>query len=1020
MFNPPTKRQRIKQAERRIVPISRQTVLTPDIKKAALERNTRVLREKKIKDSFEVEKKTLSNNFKKDIEDLKKSHKIAIDKLNKDCDDAKRQISNSAQERLRAANEIKNREIEQIKSSHVKKVDLLEREIKDKRSQIENLRKIASSVNRQLEEKKRESRSEKQGDLNTESALKIKLGKAEKEIKEIKSQITKLTNEKIALVRMTDDVDKELKDSLNYIVKISENEIRNKLLLIAKLGEKQINEIDRIIDQNMTLARDIENKSEMKLNNIVNDILNRIQEQKRLGNVQSKVILSLTKKEQQELKNKHDLLIKDIREKSSEKIMEMTRRFKSIETKLNQSEDRINETESEKRKLKKNIEDFQKEKTQIIERFTNEIKQINGVNAKIIQDLKKTHEKEIETQEKKLVSVHQETVERLKKEIEKTNKTLQDNLVIINNKDSQLDKVKEDHLKEITDHRKSADSKIEKVENDIRELKTSHLKAMREKEEIEIALRNDNDKLKKLEQSLKKEIEAGKNAIKQLEKKILDLNLAHSEKLKKIQKDEGIVCAEIKKSEIKKQEVINRLNRKCSEQAKQLTAVLTEKSNLEKKISKLECEVNNSKLAVGISAPDLSHCKISHSELVKKLEELVKSRKDALKGVKKGSEDLTKLRITTQQLEELTKKFEQLNEVKSKLEQRLQESQGRVYDKTMELNKERQELEKIQKKLDKRKTQSVEATKEIKRLQDSLKSNLSQSNSKVLTLEAKVKELVTQNQKRDFEIRSLTTDKTQQKKQIDKTDCEIEQIKEAIGMDSKKLKHCKVTYSKIENKIKELVENNKSKNRRIVALEKANNELTIKNRELQKMIPKMNDLERQISEMKKAARAREVDAEVLKKATQSVKKAQSINLQEEIRILEKAVYLPWAIANCYGKDSRDDREKCKEFERYGSKPKLNEIQKIHIRDNKLVRFSGFSSRPSDSVRNPKLKRKLMLIENTGFITKEFKDTCIGKDGRINLGDSTIEKCRYPRRNFASPTKISATGLSSIDIRKRFR
>ena len=313
MFNPPTKRQRIKQAERRIVPISPQTALTPDIKKAALERNTRVLREKKIKDSFEVEKKTLSNNFKKDIEDLKKSHKIAIDKLNKDCDDAKRQISNSAQERLRAANEIKNREIEQIKSSHVKKVDSLEREIKDKRSQIENLRKIASRVNRQLEEKKRESRSEKQGDLNTESALKIKLGKAEKEIKEIKSQITKLTNEKIALVRMTDDVDKELKDSLNYIVKITENELRNKLLFIAKLGEKQINEIDRIIDQNMILSRDIENKSEMKLNKVVNDILNRIQEQKRLGNVQSKVILSLTKKEQQELKNKHESLIKDIR-----------------------------------------------------------------------------------------------------------------------------------------------------------------------------------------------------------------------------------------------------------------------------------------------------------------------------------------------------------------------------------------------------------------------------------------------------------------------------------------------------------------------------------------------------------------------------------------------------------------------------------------------------------------------------------------------------------------------------------
>ena len=1024
MFNNPTRRDDLRAANKRVVPISRQSVLTPDIKKAASERNNSVVRKKQIAIKYETEKRTLSSNFKRDIDELNKAHKLAIDKLNQDCNNAKKRLTEASEERINAVNEIKNRQIVELKASHRTTLESLQREIDSKQIQITKLRQIAQGINQKLEKKTKESVNEKDADLKTESGLKIKLGKSEKEIKDIKSQIKKLTDEKIALVRMTSDVDKELKDSLNYLVKVSENEIRNKLLVIAKLGDTQVEEANKIIDQNMTLSRDIENKSEMKLHKLVTNILDRIQEQKRLGNVQSKVILSLTKKDRELIEKKHNELIKDIRDKSSEKITEITRRFKSIETKLNQSEDKANISESEKIKLKDEIGNLQKDKKELIQRFTNEMKQMNVVNSKIINDLKGEQEKEVDMQEKKMISTHNATIERLKSSIKNLNDKLKENLIVINNKDVSLDKQKRDHMKEISNNRRTSDEKIKKLEEQISSLNNGCTMALKAKEEIELSLKKDNKRLKQLEESLNKQVQAEKEKIKDLEKQIVDNNHKHSIKLKEIEKDNGIVCSAIKKSETKKQEVINKLHRKCSEQAKKLTATLTAKSELEKKLSKLECEVNNSKLAVGISAPDLAHCKISHSELVKKLEELVKTRNNAIKGADKGGEDLSKLKRTTRQLEELTNKFQQLEEAKKKLDQRLQESQGRVYDKTMELSKEKAEVEKIQQKLEKNKAKSKENQLTISKLQETLKTTLSDSASNVTKLNSKIRETTIQNQKLDFEIRSLTTDKTQKQKKIEEFGCEIHQIKEAIGMDTEKLKHCKITYSKVENKVKELVKDNKSKNSRIQSLEKANKDLLDKNRELEKMVPKMNDLEKQLANMKKESMARAVDTDVLKRAKSSVKDAQPINLADEIQILEKAVYLPWAISNCYGKDSHDDREKCKEFERFGTKPKLNEIQKLHVKDSNLVRFTGFSSRPSSNVRNPYLKRKLQIIENTGFVSREFKDKCVSKDGRINTGSLRNpiykdEKCKYPRRNFRTPGKISMTGLSRVDVRKRF-
>ena len=342
----------------------------------------------------------------------------------------------------------------------------------------------------------------------------------------------------------------------------------------------------------------------------------------------------------------------------------------------------------------------------------------------------------------------------------------------------------------------------------------------------------------------------------------------------------------------------------------------------------------------------------------------------------------------------------------------------------MEINKDKAEIEKIQTKLEKSKEKSKENQTTIIKLQDTIKTTLSDSASNVTKLHSKIQEITKQNQKLDFEIRSLTTDKTQKLKKIEECGCEIHQIKEAIGMDTEKLKHCKITYSKVENKIKELVEDNKTKGSRIQLLEKANKDLLDKNRELEKMIPKMNDLEKQLANIKKESLARAVDTDVLKRAKSSVEDAQPINLADEIQILEKAIYLPWAISNCYGKDSNDEREKCREFERFGSKPNLNEIQKLHIKENNLVRFTGFSSRPSSNIRNPYLKRKLQIIENTGFVSREFKDKCVSKDGRINTGSLRNpiykdEKCKYPRRHFRTQGNISLTGLSHVNVRKRF-
>ena len=363
MFNYPTKRQ----IEKRLrsmptpAPISITTAVGPSIKRAARERNTRVVRELGIKQAHDQEKRQMTIKFSSDLQALRESHRAAIESLNRDCSQAKERLSQSAEERLRSLTELKNREIATLNQSHQTAVRELENSIKSKKEQIKKLRKMATDINTKLEKKTSQSSLEKRGDLETESALKIKLGAAEKETKDLKAQIKRLTDEKIGIVRMTDSVDKELKDSLNYLIKVTENDIRAKLLDIQKIGTSQEQEIETILDQNMTVSRDIENKSQMKLDKKVDTILDRYQEQKRLGNVQSKIIIAAAKKIEKNLKKTREL-VKDMNKRSGDKLKEVTQKLRTIESKLQEQGRNCSVSGGQKRQLSEQIKKMKKKR----------------------------------------------------------------------------------------------------------------------------------------------------------------------------------------------------------------------------------------------------------------------------------------------------------------------------------------------------------------------------------------------------------------------------------------------------------------------------------------------------------------------------------------------------------------------------------------------------------------------------------------------------------------------------------
>ena len=147
------------------------------------------------------------------------------------------------------------------------------------------------------------------------------------------------------------------------------------------------------------------------------------------------------------------------------------------------------------------------------------------------------------------------------------------------------------------------------------------------------------------------------------------------------------------------------------------------------------------------------------------------------------------------------------------------------------------------------------------------------------------------------------------------------------------------------------------------------------------------------------------------------KNNECIALQNRIEILEKAVFLPWTISNCYGKQTKEERELCRKYESFGNSFPMHETQRAKIRQQNLVRYKNSGALLSSKIRDPALKRKLMIIENTGFVTRQFKDDCILPNGEIK----TSKKCKLARRNYTSRVNKRALGnsLDTLNIRPGF-
>lgn len=906
MFNFPSKRSIMRKSEYRAAPISRTTVLGKDILNSVKERNQRVEIRDKIMNKCSDEKKDLTNQFKSSTGDIKEAHQRAIIELEKECSEAKQSLSNNAQLRLTKLSQLKARQILSEKNEHGRILGKL-------KSDYENKQKIVKSLEGKILECSDLRKNDLSKNVQNEQSLKRTISKGEEKISQLEKNISNLMQEKIALVRMTDDIDKELKASFKYVTNVAENDINSSLMTIKKISEAQVNEIDSIISSNDKLKLDIDDAVDVNINKQLKVLTIKMAEQKRLGRVQGQMIIS-------KLNASHKLEIDKIISGSENKI-------KSIDS------------------------DQNKEITMVTNEYENKIRKLtNDIDEK------------------------QDTVERMRK----------------------------DHIKEIDDNKSKCAISVKELKDQINKLNIDHLKIVTDNAIKLTVLTSDNKKLKKLEIDLRQEIHDEKKQVSLLEERISVLKEAHMEKLNDINNGEKTVLAELKKAESIRQRDIDKLKSDCKLQADSLTKALLDKGELEKKVNKLTCEVNQSKIAIGLSAPDLKHCKISHSDLVERINSITESNKEVLKRANNLSKDSNKLNEINSSLESLTRRYDALNKEKNRLSDRLSKSQTLVGDKTSEMATNKEELS------------SLKAV--IKRLEAGI---LKHTNKEKLSDKL---ELEIQNRNKDLnaQLLSLNTSKTGLERDITKLSCEIKQSKKAIGLDTKELKYCKVTYSDLENKILNVIKSTEEKDGKIGNLETANRLLVDKNRELERMIPKMATLEKELKVLKDVSKAKVVDNAILNRASalsSTNQPLRNIKVDAQLKILEKAVYMPWTLANCYGKVSQADRVLCAKYEGFGDKFKRNEVQKMHGKNEGLVRFSGFSTRLSGKTQNADIRRKLMIIENTGFVTKEFKENCVNSDGSIK-GHNL--KCQLPRRNYGRNIDSTKTGLNNLSIRADFR
>lgn len=907
MFNYPSKgSRRPSSAYRRPSPISRTTVLRKDILDSVKERNQRVEVKDKIMKKCSDEKIELTKQFKLNSDDIKDSHQRAIRELESDCSEAKKSLSDNAQLRLTKLSQLNARRLLSEKNEHQRVLGNLRRD-------YDNKIKLVKSLEGKISECSNLRETDLSKNALNEKSLKERISKGEEKIRQLEKRISDLIQEKIGIIRMTDDIDKELKASFKYVIDISENDINSSLLTIKRISEAQVEDIDNLVEQNDKLKLDIKREADVEINKQVKELTNKMAEQKRLGGVQGKIIIS-------KLKSAHKIELDKIKSASENKI-------KGIDSEQN------------------------KEITVITNEYENKIRKLTNA---------------------------------------------------IEEKQNMVEKQRRDHLQELDDNKSKCDESIKELKNKIDIMDLEHLKTVKDNAIQLTVLTSNNNKLKLLEKDLRKEISDEQKKVVLLEEKINSLKEEHLRKLKNISNGEKAVLAELKKAESSRQRDVDKLKSDCKEQAESLTRVLLEKSNLEKQVTKLSCEINQSKLAIGLPAPDLKHCKILHSDLEKKVKSLVETNRETLKRADLLAKDSRKLNEVNSSLEALMRRYAALNEEKTRLNSRLTKSQTLVGDKTIELSKNKQELA---------------ALKElIKKLEASaLKYTTKEKLSDKLGLE-----MANRNKQLNVRLVSLNSDKETLEKGITKLNCEIRQSKKAIGLDVKELKYCKVSYSDLENQILKVVKSSEGKDSRISNLEKTNRLLTDKNRELERMIPKMATLEKELKALKDVSKSRVVDNAILNRASalsSTNQPVRNIKVDAQLKILEKAVYMPWTLANCYGKVSQSERDLCVKYEGYGAKFKRNEIQKMHGKNQGLVRFAGFTSRLSGKTKNADIRRKLMIIENTGFVTKEFREHCVNSDGSIK-GENT--KCTLPRRNYGRNIDSTKTGLNNLNIRADFR
>jgi hypothetical protein len=821
---------------------------------------------------------------------------------------------------------------------------------------------------------------------------------------------------------------------------------------------------------------DIENKANMKIVDEANLLNSRIEEQKRLGNAQSKVI------------------------------------------------------------IKKMREDCAKKMSEIEKQCEEKIKMV-----------KKQYSKQI----LEIIAKGEEEINRLANEISA--------------KQDKIDEMQRQHSIEIANNKKAHAKELKEKASIIAELQLTKNKSIMEKASIIIQLNRDNKGLRDSIQRAKSELHQEKENTLKLEKQIADINEAHRKKLENIHRGEKAVTSELKKMEQQKQIYITNLERDCSAKAKELTDVLSKKTELERKITKLTCEVEQSRRAVGLDAPDNAHCKVIHSDLVNTLSGIVENKTALEREVGELKQSKSQLSSEKGTSDKLSRKNKSLEEQIASLNARLRKSQEKVGTKLSQITQLMAKSEKnntliasLKEKLSKMsdtekelrtsdkdsrarvgqldsqlrgamsdktklerqitklsceveqsrravgldapdnshckvmhsdlvnklgyivgnsealskevsdlkqsKSQLSSGTSEFEKLARtnkslegqiaSLNARLKKSQERVGTKTSQISQLAAKSEKNDRSIASLKeslvritnsekelrtsdkdsraragqldsqlrgamSDKTHLERQISKLSCEINQTKRLIGMDAEDLKHCKVMHSDLQRNLGSILESRTVSNRKNISLERLNEELTKKNQDLERLIPQTQRLEKELEAMKRASDAKALDAKALKRATaqaRDVPELVSSSISEQMKILEKAIYVPWSLAGCYGKSTPKERELCQKYEGIGKSFRLSDAQKGNIRRSNLERYSGFSARLSNSVNSPLLKRKLMIIENTGYVPKQFKNECIKSNGQINTGKAS---CRLPNRNYRSNVNQSS-GLSRLQIRPDFR